>query len=386
MLLRLTIIFVLLQHGHLPNPPKLRGRSVSTQPQKRAVSPPATLSRQSTPSKVTKEELDAFDYNELPVVCGSSNGSLHKHRFASGNRGKCVRTTSNWCTPEEFASKEGGQDLSSWREKILCNNVSLDTLIKKGYLKPHVDTCICSICADEAKLQDENDDVCAVCKDGGDLSCCDECPRAFHTSCHIPEIPSVPDSSTKWSCTICNLENQRKPKAEPPFCLESEVLTCDMKPPRRLKCEYLLLKLYIQEESSVFVRDPRETIPNYEHYIPKPMWLNKVKYNLADGKYNTVGAFVRDVRQVFYNCAEFNKEKNSRGWLGEDTDEEKESSIWLPHFELRSENYETEHWRRKLQEDFEKAFFDVFDIRGEENESEELSMTIDGCVCFFLLE
>lgn len=107
----------LILHGHLPNPPKLRGRSVSTQPQKRAVSPPATLSRQSTPSKVTKEELDAFDYNELPVVCGSSNGSLHKHRFASGNRGKCVRTTSNWCTPEEFASKEGGQDLSSWREK-----------------------------------------------------------------------------------------------------------------------------------------------------------------------------------------------------------------------------------------------------------------------------
>mmetsp|Transcript_17618 Transcript_17618/g.55108 ORF Transcript_17618/g.55108 Transcript_17618/m.55108 type:complete len:398 (+) Transcript_17618:35-1228(+) len=46
---------------------------------------------------------------------------------------------------------------------------------------------------------DGNADECHVCKKGGELLCCDHCPRAFHLYCC--DLTHVPDGD--WTCPVC---------------------------------------------------------------------------------------------------------------------------------------------------------------------------------------
>ena len=54
--------------------------------------------------------------------------------------------------------------------------------------------------------QEEDDHVefCRVCKDGGDLMCCDSCPSAYHPHCLNPPVEAVPKDE-EWHCPRCSV-------------------------------------------------------------------------------------------------------------------------------------------------------------------------------------
>ncbi|XP_025906905.1 chromodomain-helicase-DNA-binding protein 5 isoform X3 [Nothoprocta perdicaria] len=57
---------------------------------------------------------------------------------------------------------------------------------------------------DEEGAEEEEDDhmeFCRVCKDGGELLCCDTCPSSYHLHCLNPPLPEIPNG--EWLCPRC---------------------------------------------------------------------------------------------------------------------------------------------------------------------------------------
>ncbi|XP_059160939.1 E3 ubiquitin-protein ligase TRIM33-like isoform X2 [Physella acuta] len=159
---------------------------------------------------------------------------------------------------------------------------------------------------------DPNDDYCACCHNGGDVLCCDKCPRVFHLQCHIPELSAVPSGS--FVCTICEGDNpvsadDGKRKA-PGGLTENDVKVC----------ERILLELFCHP-SSVPFQEPvnRVQVPNYYKIITQPMDFTQIKCKLQrrhHNHYHSIKGFLYDLRQVFVNCAIYNKAGSEVGKAG----------------------------------------------------------------------
>ena len=57
--------------------------------------------------------------------------------------------------------------------------------------RPDVSGCRLNSTKD-GQTYDGSEDYCAVCHNGGDLLCCDNCPKVFHLQCHIPALVNEP--------------------------------------------------------------------------------------------------------------------------------------------------------------------------------------------------
>ncbi|KAL1506345.1 hypothetical protein ABEB36_005728 [Hypothenemus hampei] len=202
------------------------------------------------------------------------------------------------------------KDLMATIAKLDSNGVQVLAEGRQKGGSPHVDSStgdtnpapkIKAELMDTSK-DDPNEDWCAVCMDGGELVCCDKCPKVFHQYCHIPNL-SVEENDT-WQCLLCM--NFADIPENPTTDRKDGELTLR----ERKIAERLVLELYCQYETSLPFREiiGPENI-DYHQIIKKPIALDVIRQKLnwtVDGHYSTVDELVKDVRLMFNNAYSFN--------------------------------------------------------------------------------
>ncbi|XP_053708153.1 uncharacterized protein LOC128751270 isoform X3 [Synchiropus splendidus] len=276
-----------------------------------------------------KRDVTLHSRAVFEVTCGTACGKLHKQRFASGSCGLSVRTEERWMTPEEFVTAalhvanpawsrdilwedrplsllvEVRRGLPSLSSQAICHDdnkpdktrmqpmvvvftrLSMDcALFQREVLRVHPSECFCVLCKPSAEdLESQrNDDSCCVCQSETEeqLVVCDQCPRAFHQWCHLPQVDDATlRDNKKWLCTFCIFKNSQdwcysnesgRDKAE---LLGSAVSSYMM-------CQYLLLYLYTSDETHL--------LPGHKMELSRRLQSQQIQ---------TIGEFESEVKSLF---------------------------------------------------------------------------------------
>uniref|UniRef100_A0A8D0HPM3 Autoimmune regulator n=1 Tax=Sphenodon punctatus TaxID=8508 RepID=A0A8D0HPM3_SPHPU len=160
----------------------------------------------------------AVTSNEIPGTCGAVEGILIKQVFESGCSKKCIKVGGEFYAPSKF--EEPG-------EKNKVRSLKPGVRPKGSQQGPQLVSaqkgCLHSLPLSNLALfpfmGQKNDDECAVCRDGGELICCDGCPRAFHLTCLVPPLTEIPIGP--WRCVSCSTGKvkQNRCQEELPLCV-----------------------------------------------------------------------------------------------------------------------------------------------------------------------
>ncbi|NXK66659.1 AIRE regulator, partial [Sylvietta virens] len=169
-----------------------RGRRLSP-------SPTAPASHRPQGKRKAPEEREKTRAAQLAPRHSASPGPLVK--------AKTVKKPEGTDTPR--TSRASGECRNSQGSFCLCTLFAHSP--STGLPTPLSRSCACSppgMTPCPLTWGQENEDECAACGDGGELICCDGCPRAFHLACLVPPLPHVPSGT--WRCSSC-VENVTEP-------------------------------------------------------------------------------------------------------------------------------------------------------------------------------
>ncbi|CAD7092367.1 unnamed protein product [Hermetia illucens] len=212
-------------------------------------------------------------------------------------------TSKDFTEPIDKVRDDSINDLMATIAKLDSNGVQVLPEGRNKTTSPqvHSSTDIANIAdADKTDQKDDpNEDWCAVCLDGGELMCCDKCPKVFHQNCHIPAISSLPDESETWQCLLCvNL-------ADLANTVDFDKRNGELGPSELKIIQRICLELYCQYEQSLPFREPEPaTHTAYYEIICHPMSLDVIRTRLdpsSPNHYKDIATFVADVRLLFKN-------------------------------------------------------------------------------------
>ncbi|KAJ8937289.1 hypothetical protein NQ318_020339, partial [Aromia moschata] len=251
--------------------------------------------------KITLRQQNQSDPKNLPATVTSTIPKTPSPNHVQGRSD--TENLDKFC-------EDSVKDLMATIAKLDSNGVQVLAEGRQKGGSPHVDSST-GDSAPAAKIKSElsetskddpNEDWCAVCMDGGELVCCDKCPKVFHQYCHIPNL-SVEENDT-WQCLLCmNF-------ADIPEAILAEKKDGELSLKERKIAERLVLELYCQYDPSLPFREvigPENV--DYHSIIKQPIALDTIRQKLnwsAENHYRKMEDLVRDVRLMFKNAYTYN--------------------------------------------------------------------------------
>ncbi|KAM9806391.1 chromodomain-helicase-DNA-binding protein 4 isoform 2-T2 [Syngnathus typhle] len=223
------------KEGKGPNARKKSKSKVPPKPKPKKVAPlkiklgGLNSKRKRSSSDEDEPDVDSdFDESNFSVSEGSSRSSRSKKKSKSSKKKKKVETEDG--DGYETDHQDYCEVCQQGGEIILCDTcprayhmVCLDPDMEKApegkWSCPHCEKEGIQWEAREelsdAEVEDEDDrqddgaeeeddhhiEYCRVCKDGGELLCCDTCPSSYHIHCLNPPLPEIPNG--EWICPRC---------------------------------------------------------------------------------------------------------------------------------------------------------------------------------------
>ncbi|XP_042758870.1 autoimmune regulator [Panthera leo] len=173
-----------------------------------------------TMSSTSVQRAVTMSAGDVPGAHGAVEGILIQQVFESGGSKKCIQVGGEFYTPSKFEDPSAGKNKArSGGPKTLVRAKGTQASAPGGGdPRAGVQGRVQAPPAlpSEPQAHQKNEDECAVCRDGGELICCDGCPRAFHLACLSPPLREIPSGT--WRCYTCLRGGGQRdpPQAEEP--------------------------------------------------------------------------------------------------------------------------------------------------------------------------
>uniref|UniRef100_A0A8K9WLP3 DNA helicase n=1 Tax=Oncorhynchus mykiss TaxID=8022 RepID=A0A8K9WLP3_ONCMY len=168
-------------------------------------------------SSSEEDELDVesdFDDGTFEVSDGSnSHSSRSKKKAKTAKKKKKVEEDGDGYETDHQdyceVCQQGGEiilcDTCPRAYHMVCLDPDMEKAPEGKWSCPH---CVKGedeeVGRDEGWVEEEDDhhiEFCRVCKDGGELLCCDTCTSSYHIHCLNPPLPEIPNG--EWICPRC---------------------------------------------------------------------------------------------------------------------------------------------------------------------------------------